>query len=55
MKNPTIVIRMGAAEWSLCLPALGHKVDMRVLSKEQQRRHIFEVVKFCREAGLVVT
>jgi len=52
-RKPTLTVRMGAAEWTIT--ADGTRVDMRKLDKDGQRKVIFECVKFCREAGLVVT
>lgn len=46
MKNYTVRVRMGAAAWTIT--AGGLTVDLRKLDKDEQRRAIFEVVKFVR-------
>jgi hypothetical protein len=47
---------MGAPAWTIRVGNGGYPltIDMRKLDKAGQRRAIFEVVKHCREAGLVV-
>lgn len=55
MRKPAITVRMGAAHWDVTVHEPHTHINMRELSKDQQRKVIFAVVKACRDAGRVVT
>lgn len=55
-RKPAITIRMGAAHWDVSVHSdPPFHFNLRGLGKEEQRVVIFNIVRACREAGLVVT
>jgi hypothetical protein len=55
-RKPTLTIRMGAAHWDVVAHAADPvRIDLRGLSDKDFRKVVFEVVRACREQGLVTT
>lgn len=52
--KPNATIHMGATGWTITVHSPHTVIDMRTLDKEQQREVIFQVVKACRDSGIVV-